>query len=181
MQEDIYRQSGSPEVDAAWEALGVDCRWLDRELPMFLANALPDRAGVIPFEEGLRSGLTSAHVQRSAKYGGGFFVNVEGLHHLHCLVSHSFRPLGRYAHGLQNLLRKSLYFNYPRYKAMGAHAFKNEDDILQLHVSKCCLPSNFHLGSGGLTLYSALPRHATAGPDVQRRHRSARSGVVQQG
>ncbi|KAJ9158178.1 Tat pathway signal sequence [Coniochaeta hoffmannii] len=104
MQEDIYRQSGSPEVDAAWEALGVDYR-----------------AGVIPFEEGLRSGLTSAHVQRSAKYGGGFFVNVEGLHHLHCL----------------NLLRKSLYFNYPRYKAMGAHAFKNEDDILQLHVTHC--------------------------------------------
>lgn len=33
------------------------------------------------------SGLTSAHVQRSQKYGGGYFVNVEGLHHLHCLVS----------------------------------------------------------------------------------------------
>jgi hypothetical protein len=25
MQENIYRQAGSPEVDAAWEALGVDC------------------------------------------------------------------------------------------------------------------------------------------------------------
>ena len=47
-----------------------------------------DRAGVIPAEEGPRSGLTSAHVQRSDRYGGGFFVNVEGLHHLHCLVSY---------------------------------------------------------------------------------------------
>jgi hypothetical protein len=26
MDEDIYRQQGSPEVDEAWEALGVDCR-----------------------------------------------------------------------------------------------------------------------------------------------------------
>lgn len=26
-------------------------------------------------------------VRRSEKYGAGFFVNVEGMHHLHCLVS----------------------------------------------------------------------------------------------
>ena len=26
MHENIYRQVGSPEVDAAWEALGVDCK-----------------------------------------------------------------------------------------------------------------------------------------------------------
>lgn len=26
MDENIYRQQGSPEVDAAWEALGVDCK-----------------------------------------------------------------------------------------------------------------------------------------------------------
>jgi hypothetical protein len=25
MHENIYRRPGSPEVDAAWEALGVDC------------------------------------------------------------------------------------------------------------------------------------------------------------
>jgi hypothetical protein len=25
MKENIYRQAGSPEVDTAWEALGVDC------------------------------------------------------------------------------------------------------------------------------------------------------------
>lgn len=44
------------------------------------------RAGVISREQGLKSGLTDAHVQRADKYGGGFFVNVEGMHHLHCLV-----------------------------------------------------------------------------------------------
>jgi hypothetical protein len=26
MQENVYRRKGSPEVDAAWEALGVDCK-----------------------------------------------------------------------------------------------------------------------------------------------------------
>jgi hypothetical protein len=40
----------------------------------------------------------------------------------------------------QDLLRKSLYFNYPRYKALGHHAFKNEDDILKLHVCKSHSP-----------------------------------------
>jgi hypothetical protein len=28
MHENIYRQSASPEVDAAWEALGIDCTLL---------------------------------------------------------------------------------------------------------------------------------------------------------
>lgn len=53
---------------------------------MHLTNNV-DRAGVISPEQGRLSGLTSSHVQREDKYGGGFFVNVEGLHHLHCLVS----------------------------------------------------------------------------------------------
>ncbi|KAH8650043.1 hypothetical protein BX600DRAFT_517261 [Xylariales sp. PMI_506] len=104
MKETIYRLPGSPEVDAAWEALGVDYR-----------------AGVISKDEGLASGLSTHHVQRAQKYGGGFFVNVEGMHHLHCL----------------NLLRKALYFNIDYYKALGKHAFKNDDYILQLHVTHC--------------------------------------------
>lgn len=29
MNEDIYRQVGSPEVDKAWEDLGVDCEYDD--------------------------------------------------------------------------------------------------------------------------------------------------------
>jgi hypothetical protein len=32
-------------------------------------------------------------------------------------------------------VRKSLYFNFEHYKAMGMHAFQNDDDILRLHVS----------------------------------------------
>ncbi|KAK0655602.1 hypothetical protein B0T16DRAFT_451253 [Cercophora newfieldiana] len=53
------------------------------------------------------SGLAKHHVKRAKKYGGGLFVNVEGLHHLHCL----------------NLLRKSLYFNHEYYGAINDDAF----------------------------------------------------------
>jgi hypothetical protein len=49
-----------------------------------------DRAGVISFEDGLASGLGASFVQRAKKYGGGFLVNVEGMHHLHCLVNIAF-------------------------------------------------------------------------------------------
>jgi len=87
MEEDVYRKAGSDEVDAAWEALGVDCKLTNVISTQSLAlTASLDRAGVISEEEGRRSGLTDAHVQVSEKYGGGFIVNVEGMHHLHCLV-----------------------------------------------------------------------------------------------
>ncbi|EJT76182.1 hypothetical protein GGTG_06104 [Gaeumannomyces tritici R3-111a-1] len=69
MRQNIYRRPASPEVDAAWEALGADYR-----------------PGIVSKEQGAAAGLGSRHVQRSDKFGGGFFVNVEGLHHLHCLV-----------------------------------------------------------------------------------------------
>lgn len=91
LEETIYRQRGSPEVDDAWEELGVNCTKY-HPLHHFAAKAdtglYAARAGVISREEGLKSGLTDAHVQRADKYGGGFFVNVEGMHHLHCLVRH---------------------------------------------------------------------------------------------
>lgn len=88
MEENIYRKEASPEVDVAWEALGVDGKILfsscrdDYDTHFFV----PARPGIISEEQGRLSGLTSAHVRRAEKYGGGFFVNVEGLHHLHCLV-----------------------------------------------------------------------------------------------
>lgn len=105
---------------------------------MHLTNNV-DRAGVISPEQGRLSGLTSSHVQRTDEYGGGFFVNVEGLHHLHCLVSKSLLSVNAartLTLQLQNLVRKSLYYNYDHYKALGMHAFKNEERILRLHVCR---------------------------------------------
>lgn len=99
------------------------------------------RAGVISREQGLKSGLTDAHVQRADKYGGGFFVNVEGMHHLHCLVRPCpvcFRTRRRIKfRGLifqQNLVRQGLYFNYDYYKQMGTGAFVNDDMIVEKHI-----------------------------------------------
>jgi hypothetical protein len=47
----------------------------------------PDRALRVPEEEAVLSGLASDQVKINPKYGGGYPANVEGLHHLHCLVS----------------------------------------------------------------------------------------------
>jgi len=68
--ENVYRQDAGPEIDAAWEALGVGTR------PFILPDHLATK-----------SGLTQNHVQVKLKYGGGYPVFVEGLHQLHCLVS----------------------------------------------------------------------------------------------
>lgn len=99
LEEDVYRREGSPEVDAAWEALGVDCESTTAaNLPSpwddMCANrgGIADRAGVISIEDGLKSGMDMSFVRRSEKYGAGFFVNVEGMHHLHCLVSREPYP-----------------------------------------------------------------------------------------
>ncbi|KAG8413451.1 hypothetical protein J3459_015397 [Metarhizium acridum] len=126
MRENIYRQQGSPEVDKAWEDLGVDYR-----------------AGIISYEDGLASGLNPYFVQRAAKYGGGFLVNVEGMHHLHCLVGRfsCSDNLQKLTSSLQNLVRKSLYFNYDHYKQLGEHEFVNEDVILRPHISRCLGPN----------------------------------------
>ncbi|CAM1510541.1 Fc.00g008760.m01.CDS01 [Cosmosporella sp. VM-42] len=144
MNESIYRQKGSPEVDAAWEALGVD-----------------SRAGIISHEDGLASGLDDSFVQRAEKHGGGFLVNVEGMHHLHCL----------------NLVRKSLYFNFDYYKKMKMHAFQNDDDILHLHVTHCLdtirqvLMCNVDTGVlGQVWVASDDPNDPIAFPDFNTRH-----------
>jgi hypothetical protein len=68
MHENIFRQVGSPEVDAAWQSLGVDYR-----------------ATIVPASLAPKAGLQQSQVQVREKYGGGYPANVEGLHHLHCL------------------------------------------------------------------------------------------------
>ncbi|KAJ5301974.1 hypothetical protein PENANT_c057G02157 [Penicillium antarcticum] len=68
LNENIFRQDAGPEVDAAWESLGVNYRGVR-----------------VPAEDAEQSGLASDQVKIKEKYGGGFPANVEGLHHLHCL------------------------------------------------------------------------------------------------
>ncbi|CAG7922007.1 unnamed protein product [Penicillium olsonii] len=68
LKENTFRLNAGPEVDAAWESLGINYRSVR-----------------IPSEDAERSGLAADQVKISTKYGGGFPANVEGLHHLHCL------------------------------------------------------------------------------------------------
>lgn len=79
------------------------------------------RALRVPSSLASKSNLSPSHVQISSKYGGGYPANVEGLHHLHCL----------------NLLRQSLWYNYPYYNELGQGAFQNEEFIVKKHVSHC--------------------------------------------
>ncbi|TLS25891.1 hypothetical protein PpBr36_07589 [Pyricularia pennisetigena] len=151
LKETIYRKDASPEVDAAWEALGVDYR-----------------PGIIPLEDGPAVGLEERHVQRSEKYGAGYFVNVEGMHHLHCL----------------NLVRKSLYFNYAYYKDLGMHAFKNDEHILKLHITHCLdtvrqvLMCNVDTGLLGQVWFD--PQKPAAFPDFNTRHKCKNFDAVRQ-
>ncbi|KAF2198139.1 hypothetical protein GQ43DRAFT_337235, partial [Delitschia confertaspora ATCC 74209] len=68
LKANVFRQDAGPEVDAAWESLGISYRSV-----------------VIPESEAERTGLLPDQVKISQSYGGGYPANVEGLHHLHCL------------------------------------------------------------------------------------------------
>ncbi|KAM0428614.1 hypothetical protein ACHAPT_006975 [Fusarium lateritium] len=142
MHENVFRRNASPEVDAAWESLGVDAR-----------------PGVISYKDGIASGLDHSFVQRNPKYGGGFIVNVEGMHHLHCL----------------NLVRKSLWYNYDYYKKMKMHAFKNDGEVFRLHVTHCLdtirqvLMCNVDTGVLGQVWTN--PADPTAFPDFNTKHK----------
>jgi hypothetical protein len=64
----FYRADAGPEVDTAWDELGVNYRSI-----------------VISKETAARSGISSDHLKMSHAFGGGYLVNVEGLQHLQCL------------------------------------------------------------------------------------------------
>jgi hypothetical protein len=139
MKENAFRQDAGPEVDAAWDSIGVNCKFPFFYLVTSNLSSSADRSVAIPVEEAAASGLNPDQVQINSKYGGGFPANVEGLHHLHCL----------------NLMRQTLYWNYDYYKAKGDGAFKNDDNIVRYHVTHCmdiirqqlmCMPDTGVLG-----------------------------------
>lgn len=144
LQETVYRRPAAPEVDAAWEALGVNYR-----------------AGVIPAAAGPRSGLTPDHVQRADRYGGGFLVNVEGMHHLHCLVSlyFSFSPSDcrSVKRLLTNVPVSAWLFAEPRPPVPLLQL-----PILQGHGQACLPKQRRHSPKTRQSLY----RHFAAGPHV---------------
>ncbi|TID27959.1 hypothetical protein E2P81_ATG00714 [Venturia nashicola] len=67
-KETIYRQDGSPEVDAAWDELGANYRPL-----------------ILPEKVGEEMGIPKNHVRVNPKYGGGYPVYIEATHQIHCV------------------------------------------------------------------------------------------------
>ena len=61
------------------------CLFIHNKLLTFIFRT--DRHIAVPSNLAEKSGLQPNQVQISEKYGGGYPANVEGLHHLHCLVS----------------------------------------------------------------------------------------------
>ncbi|KAK6383299.1 hypothetical protein LTR65_010284 [Meristemomyces frigidus] len=68
LKENVYRQKAGPDVDAAWDKLGINLHSV-----------------IIPTEQAKQVGLLPDQVKIRQEYGGGFPANVEGLHQLHCL------------------------------------------------------------------------------------------------
>ncbi|KAJ5243162.1 uncharacterized protein N7469_001489 [Penicillium citrinum] len=68
LKENIFRQDASPDVDAAWDSLGVNFRDVR-----------------VPETDAGKSGLALDQVKIKDKYGGGYPAKVEGFQHLHCL------------------------------------------------------------------------------------------------
>ncbi|EPE30042.1 hypothetical protein GLAREA_13090 [Glarea lozoyensis ATCC 20868] len=104
MKENVFRGAAGPEVDDAWKSLGTDY------LPI-----------ILPENEAEEYGLRLGQVKRRQDQGGGFFANVEVLHHLHCL----------------NLLRKASHFSYEYYHSQGEGPFANDDEVIWLHFGHC--------------------------------------------
>jgi hypothetical protein len=73
----------------------------------------------------------------SQEYGGGFLGNVEGLHHLHCLVRIHTKAGERNMLTFQNLLRQTLHWNYDYYLAKKEGPFMNSEYIVRIHTTHC--------------------------------------------
>lgn len=139
MKENIYRRPGSTEVDQAWEDLGVDCKRLDSDarvtsLTLDIVRSSRNyfiRRRFSQWTEAFicsESGQVWRRVPRQRRRNASF-----------TLPSEPHLPPSKYpqlTHLVQNLLRKSLYFNYDHYKQLGKHEFINEEIILRPHISK---------------------------------------------
>jgi hypothetical protein len=89
-------------------------------------------------EEASETGLRAEQVQISQDYGGGFPANVEGLHHLHCLVASLWADLCLGSADVQqNLVRKALHWNYDYYLAKKEGPFVNNEYIVRVHTTHC--------------------------------------------
>ncbi|TRX87840.1 hypothetical protein FHL15_011258 [Xylaria flabelliformis] len=100
-----YRGEPSYEVDKAWEEISI-FRPLDYQLTI---------------EEYLEVGMSPETAARNApEFGGGFFLQPEFSHQLHCV----------------NLLRKASHFKYGYYKTHDPD-FRDKEETFKIHLDHC--------------------------------------------
>jgi hypothetical protein len=97
-------------------------------------SVFPDRPVVVPENQAEQAGFRHDQVKINPVHGGGFPANVEGLHHLHCLVRDIRADVRKKRLTVQNLLRQALWYNFEYYHVLGKGAFQNDDRIVRLHV-----------------------------------------------
>lgn len=186
MKENIYRLKGSPEVDAAWEALGVNCKSSPLKCiahaHILQTDQSESRLSVqkkLVFEVTTFSSIRSmvADTRPTSKaYITSTAWSVPCIH----------RPVPSRADLKQNLVRQGLWFNYDYYSQLGLGAFKNNDEVVRLHVSKSYpttkpqVCSCFGHPDVRLTVisFSTLLGYHTPTTDVHRRCRRVRPGLV---
>jgi hypothetical protein len=77
LRENVYRYPAGAEVDAAWEAMGVNCMlWIQCLGGPKKLTLSSDRPIVVPEHSGRSMGLVN-QVHIKEQYGGGFPANVE--------------------------------------------------------------------------------------------------------
>jgi hypothetical protein len=122
----------TPEIDAAWNALGGIYRW------KYVFSKLtldPARPMSVSEEVVLRSGETTDAVRLPKEFGGGYLAWAEVNHQLHCL----------------NLMRKAIYWDYYVEKE---HEFQRERSEVFWHLGTVIQNDNF-----GMTTNLGIPDH----------------------
>lgn len=97
----------SPEVDEAWDELGVNDQ-------IFV---LPEKLGreVYGFDPRIHAYAPDNFLGEGIP--GGFGVFVQGMHDMHCLVSLNLIPFSRSVLMIdENVIRKAIYFNKDYYR-----------------------------------------------------------------
>ncbi|KAG4257535.1 hypothetical protein FPRO03_13908 [Fusarium proliferatum] len=123
MNENVYRRTGSPEVDASWDSLGIDCKttallkvWRRLEAPF------ADTEDQTELLSSLRRKARRVGSQNTM-YSEPNFTGAASLS--------TWRDYTIYT------VWKSLYFNYDYYLAIKDESLKGNPDIVRFHDTHC--------------------------------------------
>ena len=146
LKENIFRQEASPEVDAAWESLGVNCTYIpEKSRVIRMISSLTEYFHIRSWcssasrrsradRTGSRSGKNQRQIRRrvSSQRWGLAPSSLLGM-----ILHRSLWMIDTDDASPQNLMRQALHWNYDYYRNQGTGPFKNDDYIVRKHTSKC--------------------------------------------